>query len=311
MFFAVASFPRSGRLTNRLFVALCCCAIAVRAAAAFGYGSKAVLNQQAEAHRLASHLHVQFSRAADASNRAVMADTDDASIAAAREAEEATRAVERDIDALKPILENLSFREEAAQLDAFKTRFAQYRALDAEILPLAVENTNIKAQRLSFGPAQDAVNAFRQALAAAGRLATAKNAVAVDALVAKATVAVLEVQVSEARHIAESDDAAMTRMEAAMHTSEAAARSALGSLKGLLPPAAGAQFTAAASALDGFAAANAEMVTLSRRNSNVRSLALSLGKKRAVTAECEDPAGARGLATSTTTPRPARFTPGC
>ncbi len=33
---------------------------------------------------------------------------------------------------------------------------------------------------------------------------------------------------------------------------------------------------------------NDEIVTLSRRNSNVRSLALSLGRKRTVTAECAD-----------------------
>jgi len=217
-----------------------------------------------------------------------MADTDEASTAAAREAEAATQGVERDIEALKPILEHLSFRDEAAQLDAFKTRFVQYRALDAEILPLAVENTNIKAQRLSFGPAQDAVNAFRQSLAAAGRLAAAKNAAPAEALVLKATASVLEVQVIEARHIAESDEAAMSRMEAAMRASETAARTALDGVKGLLPPAAGAPLAAAASALDRFAAANTEIVKLSRRNSNVRSLALSLGKKRAVTAECDD-----------------------
>ena len=31
-----------------------------------------------------------------------------------------------------------------------------------------------------------------------------------------------------------------------------------------------------------------EIITLSRRNSDVRSLALSLGRKRTVTAECEE-----------------------
>ena len=288
MFCAVPFFPRLGRVTNRAAVALCCGAITVGAAAACGDGSKAVLNQQAEAHRLASHLHVQFSRASDASNRAVMADTDDASVAAAREAEQARQAVEQDVEALRRILEDLGYRDEVQQLDEFKVRFAQYRALDDDILPLAVENTNIKAQRLSFGPAQDAVNAFRQSIEAAGRLAAAKNAVAVEALVAKATAAVLEVQVIQARHIAESDEAAMSRMEAAMLKSEAAARNALDGVKGLLPPAAGAQLTTAASALDRFTAANTEIVKLSRRNSNVRSLALSLGKKRTVTAECDD-----------------------
>jgi hypothetical protein len=33
---------------------------------------------------------------------------------------------------------------------------------------------------------------------------------------------------------------------------------------------------------------NDELIVLSRRNSNVRSLALSLGRKRVVTADCED-----------------------
>jgi len=149
--------------------------MAIVAAAASGCsdGSTLVLNQQAEAHRLASHLHVQFSRAAEASNRAVMADTDDTSRAAAREAEQATRAVERDVDALRPILNNLAYRDAIGQLDAFSTRFSQYQALDADILPLAVENTNLKAQRLSFGPASEAARAFRQSIDSAGRLAAA------------------------------------------------------------------------------------------------------------------------------------------
>ena len=262
--------------------------MAAGAAAGCTNGSSAVLTQQVEARRLASDLRVQFSKAADASNRAVMADTDEASSAAARDAGQATQAVEQDVEALKGILEALTYRDELRQLDTFKTRFAEYRKLDADILPLAVENTNIKAQRLSFGPARDAANAFRQSLAAAGRAIASKNTCCVEALVAKATAAVLEVQVLQARHIAESDEGAMSRMEMEMAASDAAARKALDTLKGLLPPAAGAQLAAAATALDRFNAINADLVTLSRRNSNVRSLALSLGRKRTVTAECDD-----------------------
>ena len=262
--------------------------MAAGAAAGCTNGSSAVLTQQVEARRLASDVRVQFSKAADASNRAVMADTDEASSAAARDAGQATQAVEQDVEALKGILEALTYRDELRQLDTFKTRFAEYRKLDADILPLAVENTNIKAQRLSFGPARDAANAFRQSLAAAGRAIASKNTCCVEALVAKATAAVLEVQVLQARHIAESDEGAMSRMETEMAASVAAARKALDTLKGLLPPAAGAQLAAAATALDRFNAINADLVTLSRRNSNVRSLALSLGRKRTVTAECDD-----------------------
>lgn len=217
-----------------------------------------------------------------------MAVTDEASSAAAREAEQATQAVERDVEALQRILQALAYRDDLRHLDAFKTCFAGYRALDADILPLAVENTNIKAQRLSFGPARDAANAFQQSLEAAGRSMTAKNACCVDALIAKAVAAVLAVQVIQARHIAESDEAAMSQMEVEMDASQAAARKALDTLKGLLPSTAGPHLSAAAAALDRFTTVNAELVRLSRRNSNVRSLALSLGRKRTVTAECDD-----------------------
>jgi hypothetical protein len=217
-----------------------------------------------------------------------MADTDEASSAAAREAGQAMQAVERDAESLRPILQALAYGDEINALDTFKTRLVEYRTLDADILPLAVENTNIKAQRLSFGPARDAANAFRQSLEAAAGSITSTNACGVEALVAKAGAAVLEVQVIQARHIAESAEAAMTGMEAEMAASDAAARKALDTLKGLLPGAAGPQLAAAAAALERFTAINAELVTLSRRNSNVRSLALSLGRKRTVTAECDD-----------------------
>jgi hypothetical protein len=288
MFCAVTRYRRllitSG---TRATVGLWLVAITV-ATPACGNGSRLVLTEQVEARRLASSIRVQFTKAADASNRAVMAVTDEASSAAARDAGQATQAVQRDVDALQRILQELAYRDEIRHLDAFKACFVGYRALDADILPLAVENTNIKAQRLSFGPAREAANAFRQSLERAGRSMTAKSPCCVDAFIAKAATAVLEVQVIQASHIAESDDAAMSRMEAEMSASEAAARNAIATLKGLLPSAAAPQLAAAAAALDRFTATNAELVQLSRRNSNVRSLALSLGRKRTVTAECDD-----------------------
>jgi hypothetical protein len=261
------------------------CTVALAAVGAVACnGSNAVLNQQAQAHLVAARLRVEFARAAEASNRAVMADTDEASRDAAHEAEQATKDVERDLAAMRPLAD----RDETELLDRFTERFARYRELDAQILPLSVENTNIKAQRLSFGPVQAAVDAVRQSLDAAGKLAPPKTATAVDALIARATAAVLEIQVIEARHIAESNEAAMTRMESAMKASETSARQAIDTLTPLLPPAAAPQLASARTALDRLIAANTELVALSRRNSNVRSLALSLGKKRAVTAECDE-----------------------
>ena len=62
----------------------------------------------------------------------------------------------------------------------------------------------------------------------------------------------------------------------------------LKTLSGLVGLGSRAQLTAASSALDRFVGFNAQLIALSRRNTNVRSLALSLGQKRMLTATCED-----------------------
>jgi negative regulator of replication initiation len=273
---------RSGELSARIAVFLC-----VVILAGCVQESGLVLTRQVEARRLASELRVQFLKAADAANRAVMASSDEASRAAA-EAAQATQAIQQNVETLEPILTSLGYADEIRHLDAFKARFAEYRALDSEILPLATENTNVKAQGLSFGPAREAGEAFANALEGAAKSATGSDVCCVDALAASARAGVLEVQVIQARHIAESDDVAMSRMETEMAAGVAVARNSLTKLRSLLPSAAASQLTAAAAALDRFETINAELVTLSRRNSNVRSLALSLGRKRIVTAECDD-----------------------
>jgi hypothetical protein len=69
---------------------------------------------------------------------------------------------------------------------------------------------------------------------------------------------------------------------------ERTARSALDELHADLPEGRRPPLEAARAALDRFHAAHAEAMTLSRRNSNVRSLLLSMGRKRALTVVCDE-----------------------
>jgi len=262
--------------------------VTVGALAATGCGANGSLEQLSEARRLSADLLVQFTKAADAGNRAVMADTDEGSVRFVREAEQAQLAIQRDADRLKPILQGLRYAEETRLLDEFGGRFAEYRALDRTILGLAVENTNLKAQRLSFGPAQEAADSFRDSVEAVAPSDAAKNTWRVKALGASAVATVREIQVLEAAHIAEADDAAMSRMEKRIATLEAAARGALEELAALVQPASRPRLGAATAALDRFMGVNAQIVALSRRNSNVRSLALSLNQKGKLAGACED-----------------------
>jgi hypothetical protein len=277
--------------------------LAAAPAMACARAPQVALERLIEARRLAADLVLQFTTAADAANRAVMATTDEDSAAFAAEAEQATQAIQRDQDALAAVLRDPGYSEEHRLLEEFGGRFAAYRSLDRSILDLAVENTNLKAQRLSFGPAQKAVDEFSEALDALARAGAAKDRERIGGLTAAAVAAVRDIQVQQAPHIAESDEAVMLRLEKRMTAAEAAARRSLATLADTVPPAARTQLTMATAALDRFAGLNTQIVALSHRNTNVRSLALTLGQKRALTAACEeilralqDALGKRGFA---------------
>jgi len=270
---------------GRSLAAVALCAV-ILGTGACSRPTHAALTMLVDAQRLAADLHVRFSRAVDQSSQAVMAETDVDSSEAAQAAEQATAAVTKDVEALGPLLESLQFANEAALLQSFSMRFGEFRRLVAEILPLAVQNTNIKAQRLAFGPAREAADAVVSALEKIS--GATKSEPRVDALVARAEAAVREIQAIEPRHIAEAEDNTMTRMEDSMRAADERARAALESLQQLSPPGATESLTAARSALDRFSGANREIVTLSRQNSNVRSMALTLGTKRRLAAQCDD-----------------------
>jgi hypothetical protein len=245
-----------------------------------------VLTDQVEARRLGADIRVQFTMAADAANRAVMADTDETSKDAAQEAMKARGQVERDIAALEPLLKELGYPADLQSLGEFKKQYEEYKKLDDETLNLAVENTNLKAQRLSFTTAQAAVDTFRTALGTLPPLARPGDRPRVEALSARATASVLGIQVIQARHIAESDDQAMTKMEEQMAQADQDARRALAGLQPLVPRGQSA-LADANTALNQLKTVNDEIIQLSRRNTNVRSLALSLGQKHSLRAKCE------------------------
>jgi hypothetical protein len=245
-----------------------------------------VLTDQVEARRLGSDIRVQFTMAADAANRAVMADTDETSKAAAEEAVKSREQVERDVNALDPLLKRLGYTSDLQSLDEFKKQFAEYKKLSDETLSLAVENTNLKAQRLSFTTAQAAVDDFRKALDTLPPMARPADRPHVEALAAQAAADALTIQVIQARHIAESDDQAMAKMEDQMALADRDARRALADLQPLVPKGAAA-LTDANTALNHLKSVNDQIVQLSRRNTNVRSLALALGQLHALRAKCE------------------------
>jgi hypothetical protein len=276
----VRAFP--GRLIGLM---ACVATVSTGAACRRGIPDPALV-QLHDAQRMAADLRVAFTRAASASDRAVMSETDE-SVALAHEAEQGGATIEAEVQALAPKLASLAFDEEARMLQDFSKHFAEYRKLDGEILHLAVENTNLKAQRLSFGPIREAADAFRASLEASAEGTPAKDRCRAEMLAARAIVAVREIQVLQAPHIAEAADPKMDRLEEEMGSLRVSAHDALSRLEGLVGPPTRPALTKAKASLAEFETLSGQLVTLSRRNSNVRSLALALGPKAALGAKCE------------------------
>ncbi len=251
-------------------------------------GASTALERLSEARRLNAEALVQLTKASDASNRAVMAGTDEAAATHLRDAAQAEAAVQTATSELWPLLRSLGYNKETQLLREFEDRFAKYRELEGTIAGMVAESTNLKAQRLSFGPAREEADAVRQALEPIRSAAPRNGSSRTEALVAGVMSSVREIQSLQMPHILEPDDAPMTEIEKRMAAAEADARNGLRLLAGSVPADRQAQVGAASNRLEQFLKINAELLKLSRQNSNVHALALSLGQKRTLVAACEE-----------------------
>jgi hypothetical protein len=271
----------------RLGRACTCLALAALAASGCRRGLDVALSQQIEAQRLAADMRVQLYGSAEAVQRAIMADADESASAFASEAQRASTALVADLDAIAPIVAAIGAKDETRMVEDVRAAFGRLSDLDRTLLGLAVENTNVKAQRLSFGPASAAADALRDHLEVAVRAAPPAKALRAQLLAARAQLGTREIQALQAPHIAEADDAVMTQLEQRMAVSESSTRASLDELSSWLGSAGAAELAAAREQLDRFAQIHRDILALSRQNTEVRSLSSALGERRELAATCD------------------------
>jgi chemoreceptor-like protein with four helix bundle sensory module len=224
---------------------------------------------------------------AEAEKSAVMAETDEASQTFADQAVQASQQVEQARRALEPLLEGN--RQQMQLFREFSPCWEQLQAIDREVLSLAVQNTNLKALRLSFVPAAAAMRHMEQALNhLMDWVSSSPNAAGITRRAAQAIIGTFNIYSLQAPHIAESTATRMEELEADMARRDAQVSEALRSLRALVDEPGTPFLDAAWAAYQDFQKINAEILELSRQNSNLRSFALSLGQKRKTTAQCLD-----------------------
>jgi hypothetical protein len=246
------------------------------------------LASKAKRIELVEELRVALVAASEAEKSAVMAVTDEDSEKFAREARAQSAEVARRRDELAKLLDSASERDEQKLLTQFSATFADLQHIDDELLALAVKNTNLKAMRLAFGPAADAVAAMEAALSrlAAKRAGSADaTQVAIAALGARN--AALRIETLIPPHIAEESDAKMDALEARMSEAEREVAQDLDALTKIGEIGSDPDLVAATQSFAQFRALERQILPLSRENTNVRSLAMSLDRKRNAMFACQ------------------------
>jgi hypothetical protein len=224
---------------------------------------------------------------AEAEKSAVMAETDEASQTFAEQSIQASHNVEKARRELEHLLGGN--RQDTHLFHEFSRCWDKLQEIDREVLSLAVQNTNLKAFRLSFVPAAEAMRSMEEALNhLMDVVASSPDAGKITRLAAKAVIGALNIYTLQAPHIAESTVPRMDEIEAVMQRLDTQVTNALQSLQALADESGQPLLAAAWASYKDFQNINAEIVDLSRQNSNIRSYALSLGQKRKTTAQCQD-----------------------
>ena len=238
---------------------------------------------------IVSRMRINLIKSTDLEKGAVMAVTDEESQDLAEQSRKSADAVERDYHELKELIDAAKIDKEIKLLKEFNDDWNTIKVIDRELLSLAVANTNLKAENLSFTAAAPAITNFARLLfelidipkSDGERLQMAKSAY-------QAATAAMTIYSLEAPHIKEARDEKMNELENLMAMNEKKVRDALLDVSRLADQQGRIIFNNASSAFSKFMEVHKEVIRLSRMNTNIKSLQLSLGRKRKVAAQCEE-----------------------
>jgi Four helix bundle sensory module for signal transduction len=244
---------------------------------------------KAKRAELVDRMRLGIAAASEAEKSAVLAATEDESRRYVDQARSETAKVEQAGSDLRNLLEQGGTADERKSFEQFSSAFSEFRRIDGELLDLATKNTNVKAYGMAFGPAAVAIGAMDASLSQLLSKATASgHEIQVTRLALGAEANALRIQALLAPHIAEEDDAKMDALEARMNEQDREVRKDLDALAALPNLGGDSDVQAAVSSYARFTDLRKQILALSRENTNVRSLAISLKQKRNAMLLCQD-----------------------
>jgi hypothetical protein len=242
-----------------------------------------------EEKKILAQIRIHLLKSVDMEKSAVMALTDQASTEFADQSRSASASVDQHLAELRSLVNAMPLPHEKQLIDEFASCWAELGKVDRVILELAAENTNLKALALSKEKGAEIMQRFEQILGTVRTLSsgTAHERRAIE-LTSQAMIAGLKAYNLHGPHIIEADDKRMDHYEQRMREHEEEVEHALNTLHDLVDAEQRNVVSQAKTVFAEFTALTAHIVRLSRQNSNIRSLELSLGRKRVIAARCDE-----------------------
>ena len=251
------------------------------------YKPSTTLQSFLQEDELLSAMRVNLLQTIEAEKNAVLATTDEASMGFADLARQAAAKVEAGRQKLNDIVAQVNSSEEKQTLENFNSTWAQFQTREHEILELATQNTNIKAQKLSSGKCASDVKKLESDLTNVIQQGINENRIDNSVRFAyEALTASLHILALHQSHIYAAQDEEMNKIEGEIYAYDKAARRALAALE--TDPAANNHVRTAKDAYDRFMKQTTEVLRLSRLNTNIKSTELSWGKQSLVAVQCEN-----------------------
>jgi len=238
---------------------------------------------------LVSRMQSTLASASEAEKSAVLAITDQNSQTYAGQARTATAEVEQARRELSDLLKTGGTQVEKELFNQFSELFAKFQSIDNNLLDLAVKNTNIKAYSLAFGPAAATLNEMNAALSRLVVLNAGSPKEKQVMLLAYGTeISGLSLQTLIPPHIAEESDQKMDELEALISKEDKQILKNLDELTALRNLKQKTILATAVSSYAQFSKIKTQILALSRENTNIKSLSISLSQKRKVMFLCQD-----------------------
>ena len=240
---------------------------------------------------LVNAMRLALAANSEAQNSAVMATGGQDLKSFADQARAATAALAREQSELEKLLQQSGDVHEVELMVRVTQTLSDFQRIDKQLLELATQNSNRKAYRLAFGPAMKLLQEMDDTLS---RVAikdaelSPENKLQVLKLASDARIGALRMQVLLLPHIAEESDSKMDQFEQQLAGEDQKLRENFASLSALVPESEKPTIAVAISKFGEFDTLKAQIIKLSRANTDLKAVALALNEKRKAMLACQD-----------------------